>query len=185
MANETYNRVMGIHESYKRILQLWIIAKDKDKDGNPSHFIYQQITGEVPDFETEPQNAIELCEVVGEKLGYEKLSEQDEIDISTYAALLYKDKDKFIKRAVFQAYFKKIINWIAYVLGILSLVIGGLNWWIIGFIVGTFWSNGAANLAAKKQRTEPGPKWVMPFHIIIYLIALVGLIVFSVINLLN
>lgn len=185
MANETFDRVMGINESYKRVLELWLLAKDKDKEGNPSRFIYQQITGQIPDFDTEPQNAIELCEVVSEKMGFEKLSEQNKVDISTFAALLLKDKEKIINRTVFKAYLKKTINWIAYAFGIVSIIIGGISWWIIGFIIGTFWANGAANLAAQKQRTEPGPKWEMPAHIFIHLIAVLGLIGFSIYNLLN
>ncbi|MBA7518145.1 hypothetical protein ES705_10211 [subsurface metagenome] len=173
-----------INDIHKRVMELWILSKEKDEELNPSRLIYEQLTGQTANFNSEPKNAIELCEKINEINGDEPLSEKDKVDLGTYGAILFADKEKFVKKALYQASFFKIFNWIGYIFGIISIVIGEFSWWIIGFLIGTFWANGAAKLAAQKQRSNPGPAWEMPVHIAVHLLAWLGLIIFSVINLL-
>lgn len=117
-----------ITDIHKRAMELLILSKEKDKELNPSSFIYEQLTGQIASFDTEPANAIELCEKINEINGGEPLTEKDKVDLGTYGAILFANKEKFVKNTLHQASFLKIFNWIGYILGIVSLVIGGLSW---------------------------------------------------------
>ena len=68
------------------------------------------------------------------------------------------------------------------ILAIVSIFVGGFNWWIIGLAIGTWWAKGATKMAIQKQVVEPGPKWELPAHYVIHITITVALIIVSVIN---
>ncbi|MBA3756880.1 MAG: hypothetical protein H0X02_11910 [Nitrosomonas sp.] len=77
-----------------------------------------------------------------------------------------------------------LIRPVAYFLGVFSAAANNhYRWWIIGFIVGTWWSRGALTMGMQMKQAEPRPEWEVPALIIIHLSVLSGLVGFSIANL--
>jgi hypothetical protein len=172
-----------IKDIHKRAVEMWVTSKDINLDVNPAYFIIEQLTGNKPDLGNEPQNTVELCQVINDLNGWGSLSENEKLEIQSYGLILLNKSKKSKLEKLFNYNALKLVNWLGYLLGLISIIIGGFTWWIIGLGIGTWWATGAAKMASQKLETEPGYSWEMPVHIIIHLLALIGLIVFSIYNL--
>ena len=171
-----------INETHKRAVEMWVFSKLNNSETNPSLVILEHLTGQIPNLVNEPENTVQLCQKINEIQGLEDLTEDEEIEIQRYGIQVVENNKQSKNRIISKAFWLTWLNWTGYILGAISIGIGGFSWWILGFGVGTWWAHGAAKMAARKERLAPGPGWEMPAHIIIYLIAVIGLIVFSIYN---
>lgn len=174
-----------ITDIHKRAIEMWVFSKLSDEKTNPSIIILDYLTGEMPQMTEEPTNTIQLCQKINEIKGLSELTEDEEVEIQKYGVQLMLSNKGSRNRMLAKALWLTWLNRIGYVLGAVSIGIGGFSWWILGFGVGTWWAFGAAKMASQKQNHEPGPAWEMPAHLIIHVLALFGLFGFSIFNLIK
>jgi hypothetical protein len=172
---------MDDRNTYFRIVELWVRYKSIYPDSNPSAFIITELTGK-PYSGQEPDNAVEVMEVVGKIKGFAPLSLEERNRIAVEATM---EMPGFLpnRPAVNPASGLKImavLTWIGYGLGIFSMLHSGFSWWVLGFIIAFWWAGGAARMASQKQRVKPGPSWKMPAHIGIHIATFIGLLIVSI-----
>lgn len=167
---------------HKKAIEIWVFSKLSDKEINPTIIILDQLTGKTPQMTEEPINTIELCQRINEIKGLPDLTEDENVEIQKYGVQLMISNKGSRNRMLAKALWLTWLNRIGYLLGAISIGIGGFTWWILGFGIGTWWAFGAAKLASQKQSQEPGPAWEMPAHVIIHVLALCGLFGFSIFN---
>lgn len=164
---------------------MWVFSKLNDIETNPSIFILYHLIGKIPQMTEEPSNTIQLCKKINELKDLPDLTEDENVEIQIYGVQLLVSNKGSKNRMLAKALWLSWLNKIGYVLGTISIGIGGYTWWILGFAIGTWWAFGAARMASQKQNHEPGPAWEMPVYIIIHLLVLCGLFGFSIFNLIK
>jgi hypothetical protein len=172
--------ILPIH---KKAVDLWLIAKEQDENANPTIFIYSELTGKTSEKYPQAKDICELCDGINDILSHPKLSEQDKIEIQKYGIIQFRESERPSSIPFFN--FLKIFTFLTFsinVLAIISIFVGGLNWWIIGLTIGTWWAKGATKMAIQKQVTDPGPKWELPAHYVIHITLIVALIIVCVKN---
>ena len=174
-----------VNETHKSAIEMWVFSKLNNSETNPSLVILEHLTGQIPILNSEPENTVQLCQKINEIQGLEDLTEDEKMEIQKYGIQVVEKNKGSKNRMMAKALWLRWLNWIGYILGAISIGVGGFSWWVLGFGIGTWWAHGAAKMASQKQRHEPGPAWEMPAHIIIHLIALLGLIGFSIYNIMK
>ena len=154
------------------------MSKRNDENINPSHFILSQIFDESQSPPQTITNMVELCRFVNEKQGIGPLTNEDEEKIQMYGILLWREFETN-SGMVKWLNWKIIVQNASYGIGLGSILYVGFNWWIVAFMIATWWANGAAKMAAQKPEKK---SWEMTAHMIIHLLALLGLLGFSVQN---
>ena len=76
-----------------------------------------------------------------------------------------------------------LLPFAGYILGGIALLTGAgaFKWWIIGLIVGTWWSRGAISMALQGRAAGDLPQSSVSFSIFVHWVCLIGLIACSVI----
>ena len=161
---------------------MWVMSKLNNSETNPSIVILEHLTGQIQDLRNEPQNTIQLCERINVIKGFDELTEEEIEEIQIYGIETMEANKSSKIWTLAKTYGLSWLNRIGYILGAISIGVGGFSWWIVGFAIGTWWANGAARMAAQKQDIQPGPSWEMPVHLVIHFIMLCGLISFSIYN---
>lgn len=167
--------ILPIH---KRAVDLWLTAKQLNEKENPTTFIYIELTGKISEKYPKAKDITELCAGINDILCHQQLSEQDKIEIQKYGIIQFRASQQNLGFVKLFSFLTFAIN----ILTIISLIVGGINWWIIGLAIGTWWAKGVAKMATQKQVTDPGPKWELPIHYIIHMTLVVILIVMCVKN---
>lgn len=171
-----------ITEIHKRAVQMWVFSKLENKESNPSIVIIEHLIGTGSPLTNLPGSTVELCQKINELQGLADLTEDEKLDIQKYGVQVVISNDKSKNKMLAQPLMLVWLNRIGYLLGLVSILVGGFTWWIAVFGIGTWWAFGAAKLASQKQRSDPGPSWEMPAHLIIHILALCGLFGFSIYN---
>jgi hypothetical protein len=70
---------------------------------------------------------------------------------------------------------------LGYILGAIALLMGAgaFKWWIVGLIVGTWFSRGAISMALQGKAAGDYPESSVTFTIFVHWVCLIGLIVCS------
>lgn len=174
-----------ISELHKRAVKMWVFSKHNSEETNPSIIILEHLTGKIPNLDKKPQNTVQLCQKINEIKGINDLTEDEKVEIQEYEVQLMISNKGSKNVMLAKTLWLTWLNRIGYILGAVSIGVGGFSWWIIGLGIGTWWAHGAAKMASQKQNHEPIPAWEMPAHIIIHLAALLGLFGFSIYNIIN
>jgi hypothetical protein len=174
-----------ITDIHKRAVRMWVYSKLSNSEIDPSVLIISQVTGKIPKMITRPSNTVELCQLNNELNGLSDLTEAEKVEIQKYGIQLVNSNDGSRSIMLAKAQWLKWLNRIGYILGIISIGIGGFTWWILGFGILTWWAFGAAKMASHKQNYEPEQAWEMPAHVIIHVLALGGLWGFSIFNIIK
>jgi len=167
-----------VSELHKRAILQWFYSKRKETDPNPSIIIIKQLTGISIPSENQPKNVEELCEKINELTEIPSLSEIEKKGIQQYLIeLVFNPPSKISFFA--KTGFLKILNYLGYSIGVMSLIVAGFSWWIIGLSYATWLAHGATKVAFANKNKEFVKSWELPVHMILHFSALTGLIVFS------
>ena len=175
-------------EIHKRAVEMWLFAKQNDNStpkANPSIIVIEHLTGQIINLDNEPQNTVQVCQKINEIKGLGDLSEEDKIEITKYGIQLYHNSKGSKTQVFIKALWLPLLNWIGYILGSISIGIGGFSWWIVGLGIGTWWAYGAAKIAANRLNYEPRPSWEISAHMFTHIVIVLGLIGFSIYNLIK
>jgi len=170
----------SIEEIYEQAILLWIASKVKNPDINPAHGIYFALTDEVwPPDVTEVNNSIELCAVLSQAFGQPPLTEDQTKALNVKAMALFVEYTRGGGPIRLLSY----VTWangIGYVLAVVSIVMSGLSFWVIGLTVAVWACYGAARTAARMRREEHRPSWDVPVFAALHLAALLALYCVSI-----
>jgi hypothetical protein len=168
-----------VRNIHKRAIELWVVSKIQNKKFNPAPFILSQLTGQ-SQCPGEPQNAVQLCEIINDVRGFDRFTHDDLQEIQNYCRAIF-EAEKGSRMST-----TDWLNWTGYLLAPVSIAIGGFSWWILGFAIATWWANGALALAAERQGAEKSlecpPAQETSVQFILHVLALGGLIGFSIYN---
>ena len=174
---------MMIKLIHKQAVELWVSIKLDDNTINPSFYILNKLTGYTEHPVIVPTDIVELCEQINEIKGFAELTEKEQFDIQQLGVNLFLDGQSLVKKNTKVSVVFRRINTIGYILAVVSIAVAGISWFVVGFAAGNWLAYGAAKTA--KQRNDPrAPAWEMPVHIAIHLVTLVGMLGFSIYNLL-
>lgn len=170
---------------HKRAIEMWVISKINNSETNPSTIILAQLIGEIPEMTNQPSTTLQLCQKINELKGLPDLTENEKVEIQKYGIQLMINSNGSKKTFFSKTLLLIRLNNIGYILGALSLIIGGFTWWILAFGYGTWLAHGAAKMANQKQNHEHSRAWEIPVHFIIHILTLIGLFGAAIFNLLK
>ena len=175
----------SMEEIHEQAILHWIASKVKNPDINPAHGIYFALTDEVwPPDVPEVSNSIELCAMLSQAFGQPPPTEDQTKALNIKAMAL------FIKhtRGGGPIHFIRYIAWahkIGYLLAVISIVVSGLSFWVIGLVLAVWWCHGAARMAAGMRREEHRPSWEFPVIATLHFFALLALYCVSLFRLVS
>lgn len=76
-----------------------------------------------------------------------------------------------------------LLNYLGYVVGIVALTAGAgaFKWWIVGLLIGNWWSRGAISMALQGRAAGELPQYSVNFTILVHWIVLIALNTCSII----
>ena len=174
-----------LDEIHERAILLWIQAKAKNPEDSPARGIFFVLTNESwPRGMPEPRDAVELCSVLSQAFGEPPLAEDARENLNARAFALFQQYSRGGGPARLFIYLKWA-NRVGYAIGLLSLILAGFSWWVVGLGFAVWSCFGAARTAARMRNEGPRPSWEVPAIGVMRLVALVGLYAASVVNVLN
>ena len=132
----------------------------------------------------EPNDAIELCSILSRTFGEPPLSEDGRNRLNAMALGLFHEYSRGRGPVRFLAYLRWA-NRVGYLLGLVSLILSGFTWWVVGLGFAVWSCFGAARTAARMRNEGPRPSWEVPAIALMHLVALVGLYTASIAHLLE